>query len=189
MMANSNRRVKEYETVHHLVSRIAHRVYFLKDDERGDFLEIVRRAAEFTGVLLLGWCIMGKHFLLLVFLPSLQEVDEAEVLRRYGILKGEWAADEMKRTFEKWRMEGESVSVKLHTHAISLRVFLFLYLVRTFLTVECFPVPESPITNMLYPFAFIPVPNCSALRARGCPMTDSLSFVFLYSLIFSRGTE
>ena len=106
-MANSNRRVKEYETVHHLVSRIAHRVYFLTDDERSDFLEIVRRAAEFTGVLLLGWCIMGNHFHLLVFLPSLQEVDEAEVLRRYGILKGSGAAEEMRRTFEKWRADGE----------------------------------------------------------------------------------
>lgn len=45
-MANSNKRVKKYETIHHLVSRIAHRVYFLKEDERKDFLEIVRRAAN-----------------------------------------------------------------------------------------------------------------------------------------------
>ena len=79
------------------------------------------------------------------------------------------------------------MSVKLHTHATSLRVRLFLYLVSTFFTVECFPVPESPITKMLYPFAFIPMPNCSAFRALGWPMTDSLSFVFLNSLIFSRG--
>ena len=54
-MANSNNRVKDYNTVHHLVSRIAHRVYFLKDDERMDFLEMVRRTAEFTGIRLVGW--------------------------------------------------------------------------------------------------------------------------------------
>ena len=42
-MANSNNRVKDYNTVHHLVSRIAHRVYFLKNDERMDFLQEILR--------------------------------------------------------------------------------------------------------------------------------------------------
>lgn len=107
-MSNSNRRVKTYDTVHHLVSRIAHRVYFLKDDERSDFLEIVRRSAEFTGIRLLGWCVMGNHFHLLVFLPAPQNLDECEVLRRYGVLKGAEAADEMRKTLAGWREEGES---------------------------------------------------------------------------------
>ncbi len=49
-MSYSNNRNKDYETAHHLVSRIAHRVYFLKEDERKDFLEMVRRAAVFVGV-------------------------------------------------------------------------------------------------------------------------------------------
>ena len=81
-MANSNKRVKKCETVHHLVSRIAHRVYFLKEDERKDFLEIVRRAAEFTGIRLIGWCVMGNHFHILAYLPSPESVDEDEILRR-----------------------------------------------------------------------------------------------------------
>ena len=107
-MANSNGRVKDCETVHHLVSRIAHRVYFLEDEERREFLEMMRRAAEFAGVLLLGWCVMGNHFHLLVFLPKPQVVDESEVLRRYGLLKGSREEEGMKATFADWRRDGKS---------------------------------------------------------------------------------
>ena len=106
-MANSNRRVKAYGTVHHLVSRIAHRVYFLKDEERRDFLEIVRRSAEFTGVQLLGWCVMGNHFHLLAYLPEPQDVDESEIVRRYGVLKGAKAEEGVLEQFAEWRKKGE----------------------------------------------------------------------------------
>ena len=110
-MANSNNRVKDYNTVHHLVSRIAHRVYFLKDDERMDFLEMVRRTAEFTGIRLVGWCVMGNHFHLLVYLPVPEDIGDSEVLRRYGVLKGEKAASNMEQTLVEWRKDdaiGES---------------------------------------------------------------------------------
>ena len=106
-MANSNGRVKDYETVHHLVSRIAHRVYFLKEEERSDFLEMVRRSAEFTGIRLLGWCVMGNHFHLFVYLPEPETLDECEVLRRYGVLKGTQAAEAMESAFAGWRKDGE----------------------------------------------------------------------------------
>ena len=102
-MSYSNNRNKDYETVHHLVSRIAHRVYFLKEDERKDFLEIVRRAAVFVGVQLLGWCVMENHFHLLVFLPMPEILAEEEILRRYGVLKGAAASENMAKAFADWR--------------------------------------------------------------------------------------
>lgn len=107
-MSHSNKRVKEHETVHHLISRIAHRVYFLKDEERMDFLEIVRRTAQFTGVQLLGWCVMGNHFHLLVFLPTPRFVVEQEVIERYGALKGEQASSSITKMFIEWRKQGET---------------------------------------------------------------------------------
>ena len=107
-MSNSNNRDKSPEKAYHLISRIAHRVYFLEDDERSDFLEIVRRAAEFAGIELLGWCVMTNHFHLLVYLPAPRFVDEPEVLRRYGVLKGAVAAEEAKGLFAEWRRAGES---------------------------------------------------------------------------------
>ena len=107
-MANSNNRIKDHDTIHHLVSRIAHRVYFLKESERMDFLEFVRRTAEFTGIRLLGWCVMGNHFHILVFLPAPEPVDENEILRRYAVLKGRGATNSVRDTFARWRIDGEA---------------------------------------------------------------------------------
>lgn len=87
-MSNSNTRHKEYATYHHLMSRIAHKVYFFTEEVRNDFIEMIRRAADFSGVKLIAWCIMTNHFHLLVYLPEPEDLDEAEVLRRYGVLKG-----------------------------------------------------------------------------------------------------
>ena len=107
-MANSNNRIKEHDTVHHLVSRIAHRVYFLKESERMDFLEFVRRTADFTGIRLLGWCVMGNHFHILVFLPVPEPVDKEEILRRYAVLKGRGAVNSVRDSFARWRIDGEA---------------------------------------------------------------------------------
>lgn len=105
-MANSNYRIKEYETVHHLVSRIAHRVYFLKEEERNDFVEMMRRTADFCGVKLIGWCIMTNHFHILAYLPHRVALDEKEVIRRYAVLKGVSAATEKEKQFLEWRQSG-----------------------------------------------------------------------------------
>lgn len=82
-------RNKEYETVHHLTSRIAHGVFFLKDCERNDFLSLVKRVSAFSGVELIGWCIMKNHFHLYVYLPQPPILSDDEVLARYHLLKGD----------------------------------------------------------------------------------------------------
>ena len=71
------------------MSRIAHKVYFLTEEVRNDFIEMIRRAADFCGIELVAWCIMTNHFHLLAYLPQHKELDEAETLRRYGVLKGQ----------------------------------------------------------------------------------------------------
>lgn len=71
------------------MSRIAHRVYFMTDDVKDEFMEMIRRAADFTGIQLVAWCIMTNHFHLLVYLPEPNKLDEVEILRRFGVLKGQ----------------------------------------------------------------------------------------------------
>ena len=68
---------------------------------------MIRRAADFTGVKLLGWCIMINHFHILAFLPTPVKVDEKEILRRYGVLKGVSAAAAFEGQLTKLRQEGE----------------------------------------------------------------------------------
>ena len=107
-MSNSSNRIKAYDTVHHLVSRIAHRVYFLKDTERNDFIEFARRAADFSGITLIGWCIMTNHFHLLAYLPSPVELTEEEILRRYAMIKGKTGEMALRNKFARWRLGGKS---------------------------------------------------------------------------------
>ena len=140
-MANSNNRIKEPETVHHLVSRIAHRVYFLKDEERDEFIDMMRRTAEFCGIKLIGWCIMTNHFHILAYLPQPQALDEDEILRRYGVLKGLSAASALSRTFDKWRREGVSGEkrVKEELDKISGRMYdigSFMKILKQWVTME-----------------------------------------------------
>ena len=140
-MANSNNRIKEPETVHHLVSRIAHRVYFLKDEERDEFIDMMRRTAEFCGIELIGWCIMTNHFHILAYLPKPQQLDEEEILRRYGMLKGQAAASALSTTFDAWRREGESGEkrVKEELEKISGRMYdigSFMKILKQWVTME-----------------------------------------------------
>ena len=88
-MSASNNRNKSFMTYHHLMSRIAHKVYFLTEEVRNDFIEMIRRAADFCGIELVAWCIMTNHFHLLAYLPEPETIDEEETLRRYGVLKGQ----------------------------------------------------------------------------------------------------
>ena len=107
-MSNSSYRNKDYETVHHITSRIAHKVRFLQDEDvRNDLVEMIRRAAEFAGIRLIGWCVMINHFHILAFLPKPLEVPEEEVLRRYGILKGANAASALQAKLAGLRLSGE----------------------------------------------------------------------------------
>ncbi len=107
-MSQSNYRSRQTNTVHHLGSRIAHKVYFLEDDERNDFLEMARRVADFVGIKLIGWCIMTNHFHLLIYLPDVEDVGEQEVLRRYSVLKGQKAGAHMGAEIARWRQAGPS---------------------------------------------------------------------------------
>ena len=108
-MSNSSNRYKEYETVHHITSRIAHKVRFLQDKaERNDLIGMIRRAADFAGIKLLGWCIMINHFHILAFLPKPVKVDENEILRRYGVLKGTKCAVAFQEQLANLRLEGDT---------------------------------------------------------------------------------
>ena len=76
----------EYNTVHHLTSRIAHRAFFLKEEERNDFIDLMLRVSAFSGVELIGWCVLDNHFHIYVYLPNPPALSDDEVLRRFRLL-------------------------------------------------------------------------------------------------------
>ena len=87
-MSASNNRITESNSYHHLMSRIAHQVFFLTEDVRNDLMEMILRSAEFHGIKLISWCIMTNHFHLLAYLPDPELLGEDEIVRRYGVLYG-----------------------------------------------------------------------------------------------------
>ena len=56
--------------VYHLISRLAHRAYFLDAEECTRFVELMKRVAAFSGIELLAYCEMANHVHILVFVPE-----------------------------------------------------------------------------------------------------------------------
>ena len=72
--------------VYHLISRVAHRAFFLNAEERARFVELLKRVAAFSGIELLAYCVMTNHVHILVFVPEPEELSDEEVLSRMRIL-------------------------------------------------------------------------------------------------------
>ena len=47
---------------YHLISRVAHRAFFLDDGERTRLVDLIRRVSRFSGVKLLAYGVMSNHF-------------------------------------------------------------------------------------------------------------------------------
>ena len=83
----TNERHQEPDAVYHLYNRLAHSVRLLDDEDKDDFIDRVRRVAEFSGIKLLSWCVMTNHFHLLVYLPERPcELSYEEFERRASLL-------------------------------------------------------------------------------------------------------
>ena len=140
-MSASNNRNKDYETYHHLMSRIAHQVFFMTDEVRDDFLEMIRRTADFCGIKLIAWCIMMNHFHILAYLPTPVTLSEEEILRRYGVLKGRAKLESLLKELASMRAHKEigeaTAQARLKAIADSMyKVSVFMKILKQWLTQE-----------------------------------------------------
>jgi REP element-mobilizing transposase RayT len=71
---------------YHVVSRINEKRYYLGDEQKAVFLGLLRKAAVFSGVELLTFCLMDNHFHLLIRVPERVEIDDKELLYRLRTL-------------------------------------------------------------------------------------------------------
>ena len=140
-MSASNNRNKDFETYHHLTSRIAHQVFFMTDEVRNDFLEMIRRAADFCGIRLVAWCIMTNHFHILAYLPAPEALSEDEVLRRYGVLKGRVKRETLEKELASMRMNKKTGEATAQARLKSIvgsmyKVGVFMKILKQWLTQE-----------------------------------------------------
>ena len=63
-------RVIEQNRCNHLVSRLAHRAFFLDDEEKDRAVALMRRVEEFSGVVVLAYAFMSNHFHIFIYMPS-----------------------------------------------------------------------------------------------------------------------
>ena len=111
-MARIARIKAEGEAFYHVVSRIANKAFLLDDAEKKRvFVNMMHRAADFSGVDVITYVVMDNHFHLCVKIPEREGVvPESEILRRVGVLYGKDRRDALERRLAGCREEGDDAA-------------------------------------------------------------------------------
>ncbi len=72
--------------IYHAMSRTVGGAFLFKDREKEVFRKMIRQVADFCGVEVLTYCIMSNHFHVLIRVPCVDSVSNAELLRRFKVL-------------------------------------------------------------------------------------------------------
>ena len=82
--------------VYHVISRVTDRRLILGDEEKDELTRLMKRYAEFAGIKVLTFCVMGNHFHWLVEVPGRpgaeKEPSDAELVARVRKCQGKKAA-------------------------------------------------------------------------------------------------
>ena len=106
-MARPNRVKSEGEGYYHVIDRLAHREFLLKDERiKGRLVDLMRRAAAFSGVDVCTYAVMDNHLHLCVRVPEPSEVGERTVVERVETLYGEARAAALRGELDRLRAEG-----------------------------------------------------------------------------------
>ena len=92
--------VKEEEAVYHVMSRTALDGYVIGDVEKDFLLNLIKRLSKVYFAEVLGFCLMGNHFHLLVRMRPGSEFSNAEIKRRFRLYYG----NDEKRELEEKRI-------------------------------------------------------------------------------------
>ncbi|MDQ8209218.1 transposase [Coraliomargarita sp. SDUM461003] len=79
-------KVEGAAATYHCMTRVVNGERLFKDREKEVLRKMIWQLADFCGVEVLTYCIMSNHFHVLLRVPSEQNVDDAELLRRYQVL-------------------------------------------------------------------------------------------------------
>jgi len=74
------------EGYYHLMSRTVNGERLFGEVEKEVLRKMLWRVADFSGVQVLTYALMGNHFHVLVRIPERRKVSDAELVRRYGVL-------------------------------------------------------------------------------------------------------
>ncbi len=81
--------VKGEPAVYHIISRTALDGFVIGDIEKDYLLSLIKRLSKMYFAEVLGFCVMGNHFHLLVRMYPGEEYDDEEIKRRFHLYYGE----------------------------------------------------------------------------------------------------
>lgn len=84
---------------YHCMSRVVDRRFIFGDVEKEYFARLIRRYAQFCGIHILTYCLMGNHFHLLIEVPRRPDSppDDAELLRRISAIYSDSRVQRLRR--------------------------------------------------------------------------------------------
>jgi len=84
--------------LYHITSRVVDKRRIFTETERAKFLKLAKGHAEFSGIDLVSWCLMGNHFHLMVRVRAEDpmKLDDSEVLRRCSHIYDGWKMDRLR---------------------------------------------------------------------------------------------
>ena len=95
----SKKRIVLPNRCYHLVSRVAHRAFFFDAEEKRRFVDLLMRAVEFSGVKLLGWCVMSNHFHIFIYLPEEEPLTDEQL---YGRIRALYRGPQLVQAISHW---------------------------------------------------------------------------------------
>ena len=125
------KRVIESGSAYHVISRIAHQSFLLDESERDEFVSLLRRVADFSGIEVYTYAVMSNHFHLLVRIPRPTEVSDDELLRRLRVLYGETRFAKTMKRWKWWEDHGMGVLVEETKKRLVARMYDLVQFVKT----------------------------------------------------------
>ena len=103
-------KVKGEPAVYHVVSRTALEGFVLGHKEKEYLLKLIKRLSRVYFAEVLGFCIMGNHFHLLVRMDTADNYDDEQIKHRYTLYYGEEGELEDEAMIEQFRAKWEDLS-------------------------------------------------------------------------------
>lgn len=122
-MARMNRIKADGLAYYHVISRVANKAFLLKGSEtKRTIVNMLYRAAEFSGVDIVTYAVMDNHFHLCIRVPEKVEIPESEVVRRVGVLYGEDGMGVFVRRLARLREDGKCSSADAEIDRLRTRM-------------------------------------------------------------------
>jgi len=124
------RRITAESGIYHCMSRTVNGESLFKEREMEVLRKMLHQVSDFSGVEVLTYCLMNNHFHVLVRVPSVDSIDDAELIRRYRVLYPKptpyqsATAEKMFRELKSDGPDAEAIRTKLFARMGDVSAFM-----------------------------------------------------------------